>query len=103
VNACAPGVDVVGPIPNPTRSIAERQDDAPLMLNDTEMAETEEHLVKWSGTSFSAPVVVAALVRQSALEAGGDFPTKLAAAVQSLIDDPALLRLPMLGTVVNVA
>lgn len=48
----------------------------------------------WSGTSFSAPRVVAALAR---LIQGGTDP---ADAVEQLIDDPSLDRKPMLGTVI---
>ena len=50
---------------------------------------------KWSGTSFAAPRVVAALAQ---LVADGYTPHD---AVDQLINDPNLPRKPMLGTVVN--
>jgi subtilisin family serine protease len=49
----------------------------------------------WSGTSFAAPRVVAALAQEVA---AGASPHD---AVEKLIDDPALPRKPMLGTVVD--
>jgi len=51
----------------------------------------------WSGTSFAAPAVVAALARAVA---GGATPHQ---AVADLIDDENLERKPMLGTVVKLA
>ena len=51
----------------------------------------------WSGTSFAAPVVVGALVRVMK-EAG----CTAREAVARVIDAPALMRIPNLGTVVNV-
>jgi hypothetical protein len=52
---------------------------------------------RWSGTSFSAPVVAGALAHH-ALTYGVTF----AEAVARVVDDPSLLRLADLGTVVNV-
>ncbi len=52
---------------------------------------------RWSGSSFSAPLVTGALARELAAGATADQ------AVARLIDDPHLLRLAGLGTVVNVA
>jgi hypothetical protein len=91
VRACAPGVDIVswffadfdglevgvggGPDPDRFRSWA-----------------------KWSGTSFAAPIVTAALAR-----AMGTYDVGPATAVERVIDHPALLRLPDLGTLVNVS
>ena len=49
----------------------------------------------WSGTSFAAPRVVAALAQKVA---AGTSPHE---AVRHLVDDPALPRKPMLGTVVD--
>lgn len=51
----------------------------------------------WSGTSFSAPTVVAALIRKW-LENGND----MMKAIHDLIDAPHLARIPGLGTVVNL-
>jgi hypothetical protein len=51
----------------------------------------------WSGTSFSAPVVVGALARMM-MWARVSAPE----AVKRIIDPPELMRIPNLGTVVNV-
>ena len=51
----------------------------------------------WSGTSFAAPLVIAALVRE--MRRG---PCSAAESVRRVIDAPHLGRLPGLGTVVNV-
>jgi len=51
----------------------------------------------WSGTSFAAPVVAGALARLMA-QTG----CSAQEAVARTIDEPALLRIPNLGTVVNV-
>jgi subtilisin family serine protease len=51
----------------------------------------------WSGTSFAAPVVVGALARVM-VEAG----CTAREAVTRVVDAPALMRIPNLGTVVNV-
>jgi subtilisin family serine protease len=80
VRACAPGVDVVSTFftswePPQGRHYAE--------------------WVCWSGTSFAAPAVVGALAR--CMREGLSGPQ----AVAHLLDDPALLRWPDLGTVVN--
>ncbi len=101
VNASAPGVDLIGPIPDPLQALPTGREDNELMLNDEVEALGGERMVMWSGTSFSTPAVLAALVRQSELEPGGDFPTRLAGAMNTLLNDPKLLRLPKLGTVIN--
>ncbi len=54
-----------------------------------------EEWVSWSGTSFAAPAVVGALAR--CMRDGLSGPE----AVKHLLEDPALLRWPELGTVVN--
>ncbi len=51
----------------------------------------------WSGTSFAGPVVVGALARMMMAA-----PCNAAQAVTRVIDAPVLLRIPNLGTVVNV-
>ena len=51
--------------------------------------------VRWSGTSFAAPTVVGALARAMRQGLSGEQ------AVEALIDDPGLFRMPGLGTVVN--
>jgi hypothetical protein len=51
----------------------------------------------WSGTSFSAPVVVGALARMMMWAK-----CSAAEAVERVVDAPELMRIPNLGTVVNV-
>ena len=96
VRACAPGVDVVswfftefeGPevaLPTATAMLGVDPDDF-------------ESWARWSGTSFAAPMVVAALARHM-----GIFDVDAKEAVKRVVDDPALLRLPDLGTVVNIS
>ena len=51
----------------------------------------------WSGTSFAAPSVIGALVRE--MRASNCTPKQ---AVSRLIDAPWLGRIPGLGTIVNV-
>ena len=90
VRACAPGVDLLstffdgydGKEPPGDRGV------------DTDKF---DGWALWSGTSFSAPVVAGALARTIAGE-------KCTAtdAVKRVVDEPALMRIPNLGTVVNV-
>jgi hypothetical protein len=51
----------------------------------------------WSGTSFSAPVVVAALAREMQL-----YDQTAAQAVARVIDGPNLLEIPNFGMVVDI-
>jgi subtilisin family serine protease len=89
VRACAPGVDVVsryfqgfdGPQPTPASSV-----DPDLL----------DGWARWSGTSFAAPFVVAALAREMVVRG-----VSAGEAVARIIDGPGLLRLPDLGTVVT--
>jgi subtilisin family serine protease len=91
VRACAPGVDVVswffsdfdGPEPAASSGVD---------------PDRFRSWAKWSGTSFAAPMVAAALARE--IQAYGVTPAE---AVTRVIDSPGLLRLPDLGTLVNVA
>ena len=89
VRACAPGVDVVSAffasfdgkeVPSAGRDI-----------------DNFRSWATWSGTSFAAPVVVGALVR----EMRGSYCTPIE-AVERLIDAPWLGGIPGLGTVVNI-
>jgi hypothetical protein len=89
VRACAPGVDVVSAffasfdgleVPSAGRDI-----------------DTFRSWATWSGTSFSTPAVVGALVREMRATICSQ-----AEAVTRLIDAPWLGRIPGLGTVVNV-
>ncbi len=81
VRACAPGIDIVSTFFTEWA----RPDD-----------ETFAGWARWSGTSFAAPAVVGALavaMRRHGLTAQQ--------AVAEVIDDPSLMRIPGLGTVVN--
>ena len=89
VRACAPGMDVVSSffasfdgleVPSAGRDI-----------------DTFRSWANWSGTSFSAPAVVGALVREMRVSSSSP-----AEAVTRVIDAPWLGRIPGLGTVVNV-
>lgn len=88
VRACAPGVDLVS-----TFFAGWNGDEPPGGDGDP-----DEYTgwACWSGTSFAAPVVVGALAREMARGFGAED------AVTRLIDNPALLRIPGLGTVINV-
>ena len=89
VRASAPGVDVV--------SSFFAAFDGPALPLDGRDADEFREWARWSGTSFAAPAVIGALVREmrrtgcSAVE-----------SVAHVIDAPWLARLPGLGTVVNV-
>jgi hypothetical protein len=82
VRACAPGVDVVSSF---------------FSYTDPKTSDKgRNEWVRWSGTSFAAPAVVGALAR-----AMGDGGFTAPVAVERVVDDPALFRMPGLGTVVN--
>jgi Subtilase family len=89
VRACAPGVDLVSTF------FAGWNGDASIVSG----ADPDDFSgwACWSGTSFAAPVVVGALAREMAVSGIGATD-----AVTRLIDHPALLRIPGLGTVLNV-
>ena len=97
VRACAPAVDLVSTffdrLPRPANPALSDLDDF-------------KGWARWSGTSFAAPAVAAALLREllvlgeAAARPANGGP---AAAVARVIDEPALFRLPGLGTVVNIA
>ena len=88
VDACAPGTDIVS-------SFFAKFDGATPPINGVDSDDFEQWAT-WSGTSFAAPVVVAALAREmitgqcTAVE-----------AVERLVRAPHLARLPLMGTVVN--
>ena len=88
VRACAPGVDLVSTFFDGWNGHLPKA--AGLDPDDF------EGWACWSGTSFSAPVVAGVLAREMTV-------TKCSAseAVTRLIDQPALLRIPGLGTVIN--
>jgi len=89
VRACAPGVDVVSAYFNKNGALPNIGEGDP---------DDFKGWAKWSGTSFAAPAVVGALARD--LQLNGGAPRD---AVRRVIDNPELLRLRDLGTVVNVA
>jgi hypothetical protein len=88
VDACAPGTDIVS-------SFFAKFDGATPPINGLDSDDFAQWAT-WSGTSFAAPVVVAALAREmitgqcTAVE-----------AVERLVNAPHLARLPLMGTVVN--
>jgi Subtilase family len=89
VDACAPGVELVS-------AFFANFDGAFPMMNSVDI----DKFVRWacwSGSSFSGPVVVAALAREMVV---GDCGA--AEAVQRVVHAGHLLRLPCLGTVVNL-
>lgn len=107
VSVCAPGVDIVSEFPNLAAL------NPGLMRNDEDDVSTfDSGWARWSGTSFSAPVVAATIANM--LSIGAIYPGPNAYAIDNpvglfepiidqLVHDPALLRLPGLGTVVNNA
>jgi hypothetical protein len=89
VDACAPGVELVSAF------FASFNGNFP-MMNSVDIDAFEEW-ASWSGTSFSGPVVVAALAREMVI---GDCGAGEAA--RRVIRAPHLMRFPCLGTVVNL-
>jgi hypothetical protein len=89
VRACAPGMDVVS-------SFFTEFDDGDVPGGGHHV-DRFRSWARWSGTSFSAPAVVGALAREM-IQSGC---TQIE-AVERLIDEPWLGRIPGLGTVVNV-
>lgn len=87
VRASAPGLDVV------SRFFQHRDTTAKGMP----AIERYAGWGSWSGTSFSAPIVAAVIAR--AVSRDGLEPQD---AVRRYIDDPRLMRLPGLGTIINV-
>ena len=89
VRACAPGMDLVSSF------FASFNGGQP--ASGGRDIDHFQSWATWSGTSFSAPVVVGALVRE--MRVSTCSPTQ---AVERLIEAPWLGRIPGLGTVVNV-
>ncbi|MEY2415404.1 MAG: hypothetical protein QOH53_738 [Ilumatobacteraceae bacterium] len=89
VRACAPGMDVVS-------SFFRSFDGAEVPSGGRDI-DRFKAWATWSGTSFSAPAVIGALVRE--MRASNCTPKE---AVTRLIDAPWLGRIPGLGTIVNV-
>ena len=87
VSACAPGVDVVS-----------RFFDGVDEYDDGDAGTADFHgWARWSGTSFSSPIVAAAIAREMDL-----YGLSGRQAVERVIGDPRLFRYPGLGTVVNM-
>jgi subtilase family protein len=89
VRACAPGMDVV--------SSFFRSFNGPEVPSGGRDIDRFKAWATWSGTSFAAPAVIGALVREMR-----SSPCTASEAVTRLIDAPWLGRIPGLGTVVNV-
>jgi hypothetical protein len=89
VDACAPGVELVS-------AFFADFDGAFPTMNSVDIDKFAQWAC-WSGTSFSGPVVVAALAREMVV---GDCGA--AEAAQRVVLAEHLLRLPCLGTVVNL-
>jgi len=92
VTACAPGSAVVSSF---FHSFNGKRDPIPGV--DPVDPDKFDGWAKWSGTSFAAPLVAAALVRHMTLHK-----TTGPNAVKAIITAPGLLQLPGLGTVVNM-
>jgi hypothetical protein len=92
VNACAPGTDLVSAFYKNFNGKME----LPPMPGSGD-PDNFESWVRWTGTSFAAPVVTSALLREMKLT-GCNANT----AVERVVDSPGLLRIFGLGTVVNL-
>jgi hypothetical protein len=90
VQACAPGVDLVSTFFTKTQG----PEPAPAGYPEPDKY---KGWACWSGTSFSAPVVVAALAREMQR-----YGLSSSEAVARVIDAPGLFRIPSYGTVVNL-
>lgn len=88
VDACAPGTDIVS-------SFFATFDGALPRINGIDSDDFDQWAT-WSGTSFAAPVVVAALAREM-VTTGCSAPE----AVERVVRAPHLARLPNMGTIVN--
>lgn len=110
VNACAPGEDVVAIFPDAMIPTPRDAGDAPPEqgpeLTENVPAEATPTAASWSGTSFATPAVVGAICHAAAALQPSDLVAsprdRLRVATENTVHDPALLRLPGLGTVVNV-
>jgi Subtilase family len=89
VDACAPGTDLVS-------CFFAHFDGAHPPINGVD-PDNFEQWATWSGTSFAAPVVVAALARDMQTTPGASARP----AVDRTIRAPHLVRFPNMGTIVN--
>ncbi|MEA2716001.1 MAG: hypothetical protein QOI56_1445 [Actinomycetota bacterium] len=90
VRACAPGVDLTSMFFD---GFSGQQAPGPDGVDPDDF----KGWARWSGTSFSAPVVVGALARMMMWSG-----CSAKDAVKRVVDAPELMRIPNLGTVVNV-
>jgi len=88
VDACAPGTDLVS-------SFFAEFNGAEPPVNGMDIDDFKDWAT-WTGTSFAAPIVVAALARE--ILTGGATAKQ---AVDRVIRSPHLARIPYMGTVVN--
>ncbi len=88
VDACAPGLDLVSAFFDGWNGNED--------LVNTEDTDDFHGWARWSGTSFAAPVVVAALAREMVMSG-----CTAKDAVKHVIDAPESLRIRCLGTVVS--
>ena len=96
VRACTLGVDVVSTFFRRFRGQAP--------LEDGKDIDDFDGWARWSGTSFAAPRVVAALANELATNGKRDAAGKLVdpyQAVEALIDAKENIRMPMMGTIVH--
>ena len=98
VRACAPGTDLVSTFYEPKEGSDPLPQELPVPPLPGSGATGFTGWARWSGTSFAAPIVTAALVRYMALHREDSSRQ----AMGAIIDAPDLYRLPGLGTVVNL-
>jgi hypothetical protein len=91
VRACAPGVDLVSTFFQTFDGIEEP--DGPHDYDPDHF----QGWARWSGTSFAAPIVAGAIAHHARTHH-----VPVATAVERVVDDPLLLRIADLGTVVNL-
>jgi hypothetical protein len=96
VDACAPGTDLIS-------WFFDGFDGARPMIN-THDIDRFRGWASWSGTSFAAPLVIAAIAREIVLASPPNGEPSITArdAAERVIRAPHLLRLPRLGTVINI-
>ncbi len=97
VRACAPGTDLVSAFYDGTNTALPVLDQPVPPLPGSGEPVVYEGWARWTGTSFAAPVVTAALIRHMAMTG-----STAKGAVAAVIDAPGLFRIPGLGTVVNM-
>ncbi len=102
VDACAPGVHVVSDYPRlDTLGVTDQGGDELIVNGATTAAHFDTGYAAWSGTSFSAPFVAAQLAAWMITQGQGGGMATVDDALDGVIRDPDLARLPGLGTVVE--